>query len=305
LKAVRVATPGSLQASLGVVHSVHESWALGDRFAYLRDADGLYKEQRRVGLQLDLAWQWDPAWGLKLGLPYELAEFSPIAPEGFVNNFSLNEPSLRRTDSLGDLSLDLRRAWGPEADQAGLSGALWLSLVAPTGIGPYEAPSTMAATGEGRWQVQPGFVLGYKRGSLAGILQASAPLQLGREASLSSAVALGFGANGPQLAPSGNVWLGPRYGAQGGLGLAWDWYAEGRDRHSLGLEFRAWQRSPLDMGGVLTPDTEQYEAGFIPQLQSHFGRFHALAAWSLPLLLGNNVAASHDGGSYLRMDYEF
>jgi hypothetical protein len=61
----------------------------------------------------------------------------------------------------------------------------------------------------------------------------------------------------------------------------------------------------LDQGGVLTPDTEQSQVGFIPQLQSHFGRFHALAAWSLPLLYGNNVPAAYDGGSHLRVDYEF
>src|SRR6185503_10342607 len=127
----------------------------------MREADGIYKLQRQVSLQLDLAWQLNQAWGLKLGLPYQLAEFSPYLPSNVVGNFSLNDPALRRTDSLGDISLDLRRAWGPEPGAQGGSGALWLTVVAPSGIGPFEAPSTMAATGEGRWQVQPGFVLSY------------------------------------------------------------------------------------------------------------------------------------------------
>jgi hypothetical protein len=305
LKAVRVAEAGSFQASLGVAHSVQESWALGNRFAFLRDADGIYKLQRRVDLQMDLAWQWNQAWGLKLGLPYELMEFSPYPPVGAVPNFRLDDPGLRRTDGLGDVSLDLRRAWGPEPGSEGFSSALWFNVAAPTGIGPFEASTTLAATGEGRWQLQPGLVLSFKRGAWAWLMQASAPVQLGRESTVSSRAVVGFGEDGPQFTPGGNVWLGPRYGAQGAVGLSWDWYAEEGSRHSLGIELSARHRGPLDLGGVLTPDTEQDQAGFIPQLQSHFGRFHALAAWNLPLLYGNNVAASYDGGSYLRVDYGF
>jgi hypothetical protein len=305
LKSPRVAPPKGYQLSLGVAHSVLESWALGDHFAYLRETDGIYKQQRRVDLDLDFGWQWNQDWGLKLNLPYVLTEFSPFPPPGTIQDFQLNDPTLRRTDSVGDLSLELRRAWGPEADVAGLAAGVFLGVAAPTGIGPFEASSTMAATGQGRWGFQPGFLLSYRLSDWTFAMQGSGLLQLGRESTLSSAASLGFNDAGPLLAPGGNAWLGPRYGVQGAAGLAWEWYAGTDGRHSVALEFSASQRSPLDVGGQGIPDTEEVQGGFIPQLQSQIGRFHALAAWSLPLLIGNNVLSSFDGGSHLRVDYEF
>lgn len=305
LRSVRVAQPGQGQVSFGLAHSVQQSWALGDRFAFLRESNGDFKIQRRVDAQLDLAWQPSAAWGLKLGLPYHWVELSPYPVAGSSPSYRLDDASVRRTDSLGDLSLEARRAWGPDAGQAGASGALWLSVVAPTGIGPFEAQHPMAATGEGRWQIAPGLVVGASSGTWSVFAQAGAPVQMGRESSVSSEAVLGYGTDGPRLPAGGNVWLGPRYGVQGSLGLAWDWLSDEDMRQTLALEFQGWQRSPLDQGGVLTPDTEQSALGFVPQLHAHYGRFHAVAGWSLPYNYANNIASPDYGGSHLRVDYGF
>ncbi len=68
LKSGRVAVPGAFQVSLGVTQGAYETWALGQNYvSYLLDTDGIYKIQRQmVGIEMDLAWQINRAWGLKL-----------------------------------------------------------------------------------------------------------------------------------------------------------------------------------------------------------------------------------------------
>jgi hypothetical protein len=306
IKATRVAEPGAFQTSLGLYYSVQDVWALGDRYVYLVEANGDYKLQRLTDLEWDLGWQLNPAWGLKLSVPYNFSEVSDYPLDGVIPYYRLNDATLRRADGLGDVSLELRRAWGPEPGHDGWARGLWLGLTAPTGLGPFEAPHTLAATGEGRWQGQGGFVVGWTRGSFNLIVQGSARAQLGRDADVSTMADLGYGANGPNVPQTGGPeWLGPRFGGDEALALGWDWYVEGDTRQTIGLELRGSQLSALDQGGALTPDTQASSLGILPQLQASFGAFHVLAAWEAPILYGNNVAASYDGGSHLRVDYGF
>ncbi len=304
LRAVRVAQPGGFQASLGVSHAVEETWALGDRSVLINDIDGSTKVGRQVDLRFALAWQWDRAWGLKVELPYVLAELSPYPAEGTAPTYRLTDPLVRRTDGLGDASVEIRRAWGPEPGQAGIAGALWMGVMAPTGIGPFEAPHPLAATGEGRWQLQPGFVLGLQGRGLTVMLQSGLLLQGGREAAVSRLAPVAYGVDGPTFIPGGDTWLGPRYGVNASLGLGWDWYADDDSRQTLACEILGWQHSPLDVGGTQVPDTEQVWVGMIPELQSHFGRFHVLAGWSLGLY-ANNLAFAYYGVPQIRVDYGF
>lgn len=305
LKSARVAEPGHAQLSLGLIHSVQQTWAQGQSFSFMRDSVGSFRLQRSIKTRLDLGWQASDAWGLKLGVPYNFAEFSPFTPAGAAPSYRLNDPDVRRADSLGDLSLEWRRAWGVEESVPGSALALLFTVTGPSGLGPFESPHPMAATGEGRWQVEPGFVLSAFNGTLSLVAQVSAPIQAGRETTLSSEAALGFGPNAPLQAPGGNVWLGPRYGVNAGLGFGWQWYAAEDSRQVIAIELQGWQRSPLDLGGTLTPDTEQMGLRSIPQLQADFGRFHALASWELPFIYANNEAASDFGASHLRVDYGF
>ncbi len=161
------------------------------------------------------------------------------------------------------------------------------------------------ATGDGRWQLQPGFDIGTALGAWNLTLQAGAPLQFGKPAVLSSQAALSFGANGANNPAGGPGWLGPRYGVQSDLALGWDWYVDTDVRQTVGLELQAWHLSPLDQDGALTPDTEESGVALVPQLHAQYGRFHVLAGWTLPYLYAYNLALSDYGASHLRVDYGF
>lgn len=301
LRAVRVAETGQVEASLGIQHSVQTSWAQGDHFAYFREVNGDYRLQSVIAAELDLGWQLSQAWALKLAVPYVLTEVSAFPPTSF--NYSLGDGSVHRADGLGDIQLELRRGWGAEPGVAGASAGLWLSLLGPSGLGPFEAPHPLAATGAGRWQVEPGLVAGASNGVLSVVAQVGVPVQLGRESQVPAEAALSYGPSGPLLPPAGAAWLGPRTGVEGGLGLAWLWHDAEDSRQTLAVEVQAWQRSPLDIGGVLQPDTENIGVRCVPQLHADFGRFKALAAWELPFLYANNEAASDFGAAHLRVDY--
>ena len=303
LRAVRVADSGHVEASLGVQHSVQTSWAEGDHFAYFREVNGDYRLQRVITAEVDLGWQWSPAWGAKLAVPYALTEVSSYPPYSY--NYSLADSTVHRNDGVGDIQLELRRAWGVEPGLAGASAGSWLGVVGPSGLGPFEASHPLAATGMGRWQIEPGFVVGTSNGVLSVVAQVGAPLQLGREARIANEAALGYGPNGPLLPAPGAVWLGTRTGVEGGVGLAWLWYNAEDSRQTIAVECQAWQRSALDIDGVLQPDTENVGLRFVPQLHADFGRFKAMAAWELPFLYANNEAASDFGASHLRVDYGF
>lgn len=303
LRAIRVAESGHFQSSLSLQHSVQTSWAQGDHFAYFREANGDYRLQRVITATLDLGWQWAPDWGAKLSVPYALTEVSSYPPYSY--NYSLADSAVHRADGVGDIRLELRRAWGVEPGVSGPSAGLWLGVLGPSGLGPFEAPHPLAATGEGRWQIEPGLVIGASNGVLSVVAQVGAPVQLGREANLVSEAAIGFGPNGPQMPAPGRVYLGARTGVEGGLGAAWLWHDAEDSRQTIAVECQAWQRSALDIDGVLQRDTENVGLRFVPQLHADFGRFKAMAAWELPFLYANNEAASDFGGSHLRVDYGF
>jgi hypothetical protein len=298
LKAPQAAEPGARALGVSVDYGSFQRWALPGGNAALLDVDGLVKQQQRIEVGLELDWQWNDRWGCRLALPYRFAEFSRLPPEGFVYNFRLDDPNLRRAENTGDLSLDLRRAWGPWLGAA-------LEITAPTGLGPFEAPHPMVATGEGRWQFEPRFIAGAETGEHQFWLQAGFPVQAGREANLSSQAPLGFEAAGPQTPSGGGAWLGPRYGAHGVAGWAWIWYRDKDSRHALALEADAWLRGAWNVGGNDLPGTQQQSLVLVPQLMSDFGRFKALAAWTSPVLASQNVPVSTYGTTHLRVLYGF
>jgi hypothetical protein len=244
------------------------------------DADGGVKVQDLLAINARLDWRLEPRLVLEADVPVVFSEFAPDTGST-VEYYNLNTPAVEESQGLGDVRLGLRGALKDASD--GFNAGWSLALVAPTGLSPFSAPQTLAATGDGRWQALPGFVLGGLSGPWEGWFQAVGRLQFGQQVESSSQAYLdwtwGPAAGGNVSLPDGGSWLAPRYGADCVAGLAWIWYRDDTSRMGLGLEATAHWLSPFTAAGVsLGLQSEQYYV-LTPELQARYGRFSAIVGW--------------------------
>jgi hypothetical protein len=292
---------GAWELSLALHQAQRESWALGDGWVWMQDADGQLKEQKLIEGELRLRWQASPAWSLDLAVPGVLSEFEPFSPAGTVSYPRLGDEAVRRSQGLGDLRLGLR--WDAAPRPAGDFG-FDVGLIAPSGQGPLEAPQPLASTGEGRWGLRAGAQAGRRVGAWQWRASVHGAYQAGREAQLSSAAPLAYAAAGPVYAPSnGSVWLDGRSSVDGALGLGWDWHVDDDSRHSLALSLLASQRSPVSVNGAAVDGTESVGVALQPELQARFGGFSALGGWQSPWLYARGLPAPDWGELFLRLDH--
>ena len=136
--------PSILSLSLGLAQSQRESWGREGGSVLLKDAEG-QKVQRLLQGRMDLRWQSGPYDSWVLTVPVVFNEAALWT--GAVSSPRVDDAGVDRSQGLGDLGLGWRH------DRGGALGGAWglgLGLLAPTGLGPWEAPHPLAATGEGR-----------------------------------------------------------------------------------------------------------------------------------------------------------
>lgn len=290
-------------------------WAQADSLnhsTYLLDSTGdtlSPKAARRLELALQLRWK---AWKdlvVDLDVPQVYTAFEPNYYDSVVP--APGDPEVDQGAGLGDIRLGLRGPWSGvhSALQAGWS----LGLIAPTGIGPLDAQQALVATGDGRWQLQPGLVLGAGQGSSVEFwLQAQGRWQFGAPGRVSPALRLSYagslaGGGYYALAPSaqGAVWLDPRWGGDGSLGLGWNWYSDADSRQTLAVELLGHWLSPWSMDGMDQGFGAESSVQLQPELHARFGRFSVLGGWRSAVLYGTNVLVQDWGQVLLDGAYAF
>jgi hypothetical protein len=241
-------------------------------------------------------------------VPLVLAEVSAdnVAPG---TSYPPNSPYALRGGGLGDVRLGLRGTLlgaGP-GPQLGWS----LGLIAPTGQGPFDSTTPLAATGDGRWQAQPGLVFGGGGdGALEAWFQAQGRWQFGREAWVSSLAPLGYTGDtthSTYLSPrtSGAVWLNPRWGGDAVAGFGWNWYRDADQHHTLAVELLGHWLSPWAMDGVDQGLGDECSVQVEPELQAHFGTFTVVGGWRSAVLYGLGVLDANWGQLIFNASYDF
>lgn len=290
------------EISLGLRQAQRETWAHRGGHALLVEADG-QKVERRLEGRLDLRWQAGPRGSLVLTVPLVFAELATWG--GAVAWPRVDDPGVARSQGLGDLGLEWRH------DRGGPQGWAWgfgLGLQGPSGLGPWEAPHPLAATGEGRWQGRLRLSAGHQGRSVGFFGTLAGRAQDGREAVLAPAAPLLYDAGGVRLVPAelaGPAYLAPRLGAEGVLGMAWDWHRDEDSRHSLGLSLAARHLGPWGVGGRAVEETAPTLVWLQPELQARFGGFGVLLGWQSPALYDDNLAVPYWGELILRLDHAF
>jgi hypothetical protein len=243
-------------------------------------------------------------------VPLVLVEVSAAdAVQG--TSYPPNSPQALRGGGLGDIRLGLRGPW--LGSNPGLQLGWSLGMIAPTGLGPFDSITPLAATGDGRWQVQPGLVVG---GGGDGDLEAWAQLQgrwqFGREAWVSSQAPLAYQGTIQKSFPiyarsSGSVWLDPRWGADAALGLGWNWYRDADQRHTLAVELLGHWLSDWVIDGVDQDLQKGNECSVQvqPELQAHFGTFTVVGGWRSPVAYGLGVLNTAWGQLIFNASYAF
>ncbi|HXC62718.1 MAG TPA: hypothetical protein VNZ67_00090 [bacterium] len=246
-------------------------------------------------------------------LPLVLTEVSAaVALAG--TSYPPDSPNALRGGGLGDIRLGLRGPWLGAAPGPQLGWSL--GLIAPTGQGPFDSTTPLAATGDGRWQVQPGLVCGGGGdGDLEAWIQVQGRWQFGREAWVSSLAPLGYtgtvqNSTYVTAKTSGAVWLNPRWGGDAAAGLGWNWYRDADQRHTLAVELLGHWLSPWVIDGVdqgLVDDGTEDECSVQvePELQAHFGAFTAVGGWRSAVLYGTGVPDPYWGQLIFNASYAF
>lgn len=292
----------SFELSLGLHQAQRELWAMQDAWPQMQDQDGI-KVQRFLAGAVSLRLQCSPSLSIGGALPGSFSELAVWT--GGISYPRLDDPGVDRSQGLGDVSVYLRQDWG--APQGWALG--WgLALTAPSGLGPYEAPQPLAATGEGRWQGSLRTVAGGSWGAWQAWADAELNYQAGKDSVLSTAAPLRYDAKGPVFAPaglSGPVYLDPRWGARAVLGLGWDWFKDDASRHSVNVSAIARQRAPLSLNGRAIDGTEEVIVSLQPELQGRFGAFEALAGWDAPPLWAQGLSVAYWGELQFRVNYGF
>jgi hypothetical protein len=245
---------------------------------------------------------------LEADVPLVLAEVS-AADAVAGTSYPPNSPYALRGGGLGDLRLGLRGPWLGSSPGAQLGWSL--NLIAPTGLGPFDSTTPLAATGDGRWQAQPGLVFGGGGdGGLEGWLQAQGRWQFGRSAWVSTLAPLGYAGDTQHSVPvlpktSGAVWLDPRWGGDAAAGLGWNWYRDDLQRHTLAVELLGHWLSPWAMDGVDQGLGDECSVQVEPELQAHFGNFTAVGGWRSAVLYGLGVPDASWGQLIFNASYAF
>lgn len=290
------------ELSLSLRQSQRETWAHQAGHPKLVEG-GWQKVQRSIIGSLGLRWQATPSGSLVLGVPgvfNEMAVWNGV--EGWPR---VNDPGVQRSQGLGDLSLEWRQ------DRALDQGHAWgwsFGVVAPTGLGPWEAPHPMAGTGEGRWQALLRLTAGSDGPGWSFLSSAKAVYHAGKEAELSAAAPVSYDAAGARYLPAastGAAYLDPRWGAEGAVGVGWHWYRSEDALHSLNLSLCASHLGPLSVGGRAVDETASLLVWVQPELQARFGELNALAGWQCPALLDDNLAVPFWGELILRVEHAF
>jgi hypothetical protein len=274
---------GKFAVNVRVEQTENKWWQDGSYFATndtddLTDANDNQDIQDVSTIDTRLDWRVEPRLVLELDVPTVFSEFSPVAePPGTVEYYSVNTPGVEESQGVGDMRLGLRGALRNTVE--GFNAGWNLSCVAPTGLSPWSAPESMAATGAGRWQVLPGFVLGGQSENFEAWFQALGRIQLGQQAESSSADYISYGPQGGISLPQGGIWLGPRYGGDLVAGLAWIWYRDTDTRIALAVEAQGHWLSPWNVGGQDLSLPAESSFDLMPELQAHYGRFGATAGW--------------------------
>lgn len=301
-RAPRPLRPGQFELGLELSEVERAAWADGARAWTLPDADGLAKSQKQARLNLGLLWQASPQLSLELRAPLLFSEFSPSSSET-VATYALDDPALRRSQGLGDLELGLRRAFTPAG--AALSAAWTLGLIAPLGLGPLESPQTLAATGEGRWQILPGLSCAYAAADWDAFVGLSGRVQIGRQASSSSQAYLAWGPQGGLSLGAGALWLAPRYGAEFSGGAAWHWFRGASSSSALACELLLHWLSPWATAAGAGPFGPEFSLVLQPELKAEYGSFGALLGWQARPLWAGQVPLALDGQFRFQLAYAF
>lgn len=301
--------PGALaegkrvELSFSIDQSQAEQWARRDgALVITREAFGQVVQRRLEGA-LGLRWQATPSFSAFVAAPVAFAEMAVWT--GAVSSPRVDDPAVQRSQGLGDLRLGLRQDLGLSH---GAAFGWSLAAIAPTGLGPWEAPHPAAATGEGRWAGALDLFSQWQTGRWHWHSAAGAGLQFGREDVLSSAAPIAYDDAGALTLPAeltGAVYLDPRWNAQGAIGLGWDWYQDQDERHSLTLAVCGRRLGPLSIGGTAVPDSDSSQLWLQPELQARFAGLQALAGWQSPYLIALNTAAPYWGELHFRLDHAF
>ncbi len=246
--------------------------------------------QDLLTLNVRADWQVSRRLVLELNAPLVFSEFSPYSG-GIVEYYNVNTPGVYESQGLGDLKLGLRGAWRDTSQ--GFNAGWSLNLIAPSGVSPFSAPSPLAGTGQGRWQILPGFVLGGLGMNWEGWVEGIGRLEAGQQVVSTPQTYLSWRSqeiNGGWVAgdnvslPGGGAWLGPRYGGDAMAGVAYIWYRDAGSRMALAVEGRAHWLSPwTTASGSLGLPADTY-AVLTPELQARYGRFSAVAGWQAAYL---------------------
>jgi len=242
-------------------------------------------------------------------VPLVLVEVSPDSDVAAGTSYPPNSPLALRGGGLGDVRLGLRGPW--LGSSPGLQLGWSLQLIAPTGLGPFDSTTPLAATGDGRWQAQPGLVFGGGGdGDLEAWVQVQGRWQFGREAWVSSQAPLGYTGDTTKstyITPrtSGPVWLNPRWGGDAAAGLGWNWYRDADQRHTLAVELLGHWLSPWVMDGVDQGLGDECSVQVQPELQAHFGSFTVLGGWRSAVIYGLGVPDANWGQLIFNGAYAF
>jgi hypothetical protein len=299
---------GAFSVNVRLADTENVGWQDGSYFnspyTILNDGAGNKDIQDLVTIDTRFDWRMEPRLVLELDVPTVFSEFSPIPePLGTVEYYSVNTPTVEESQGLGDLRLGLRGALKDKAE--GFNAGWNLSLVAPTGLSPFDAPQTLAATGDGRWQALPGFVVGGQSDTWEGWWQVGGCLQFGQQAESSGEDYLSWRPDGGIAPAQGGLWLGPRYGADSVVGLAWIWYRDTDTRVALALEGKAHWLSPWTTGaGSLGLSPQEY-VDLTPELQVRYGRYSAVVGWQTAYLWAMEEPSSNMGNILFDVAYTF
>jgi hypothetical protein len=294
---------GKFSLNVQLNQTENQTWQTGayDDYYFLTDAFGSLDVQDLITVDTRVDWRMEPRLVLELDVPVVFSEFSNYST--VTQYYNVNTPGVEESQGVGDMRLGLRGALYDKSE--GFNAGWNLSLVAPTGLSPWAAPESLAATGAGRWQVLPGFVLGAVSESWEGWFQTLGRIQFGEQAESSSADYIAWGPQGGISLPQGGIWLGPRYGADSVAGLAWIWYRDAGTRLALAVEAKGHWLSPWTVSGqdLGVPDEDYFV--LTPEMQARYGRFSAVVGWQTAYLWAMEMPASNYGEIIFDVGYTF
>ncbi len=281
-----LAHPG-FESSLQVDAWERDRWSSLDSSRTLREQGTQYfpdgDTQKGVDMDLWLRWQMSMAQALELDLPWRFMEFSPYQ-WGTASTPQRNDPTVLRGDHMGDITLRWRGAalWG-SAEERRASLGMSLVVVAPTGLGPYEAPHPLAASGEGGWAFGGGISGAESLGVLRFSQQASGLWRLGYAADIRPVSPTA----GLEL-PVGSAFVRPGASLLAGLGMLGLLARDAEASYWLGTALRCQAQADWQVGGQQAGGTGSWGVDLMPEFKAEFGTAFTLDVGArVPLVLVN------------------